>query len=200
MTNKKLISVSLAFGFSAAVLLSMCGFKSSCDEMYHSLIRIRILANSDSKEDQELKLAVRDAVLASSKEVLGEAESYDEAVLIAKSSLNEIKATALECVRENGFDYDVSVAFKNEFFDTRVYDDFTLSAGNYKTAVIYIGNGEGKNWWCVMFPQVCVGACSGRLEDTLSKESANIAYEPDKYVIKFKTVEIFENIKKVLDF
>ena len=146
------------------------------------------------------KKALRDAVLASSKEVLGEAESYDEAVLIAKSSLNEIKATALECVRENGFDYDVSVAFKNEFFDTRVYDDFTLPAGNYKTAVIYIGNGEGKNWWCVMFPQMCLGcAMSPSATDTLLTDNERVIISSsEKFGVKFKVVEWYYSLKTMI--
>ena len=85
-------------------------------------------------------------------------------------------------------------------YDTREYEDFTLPAGYYRTAVFTIGEGAGKNWWCVIFPRVCVGVCSDKLETTVSKESANVAYQGEKYTVKFKTVEIFEKIKKFFNF
>ena len=108
--------------------------------------------------------------------------------------------TAKSAIKENGYDYKVSLELREEFFDTRVYDDFTLPAGNYKTAVFTVGEGKGENWWCVIFPRVCVGACSGRLEDTVSNKSSDYAYNAKNYVIKFKTVEIFEKVKKYLFF
>ncbi|MBR6573257.1 MAG: stage II sporulation protein R [Clostridia bacterium] len=194
-TSKKWLNFSLVFGIIAAILISNISFTNSCKEMYENIIRIRIIANSDTAEDQALKLNIRDAVLESSKEVFNGIKDYNEAEKIAAENIENFKETAQKIVNENGFNYNVDLKIKDEFFDTREYDDFTLPAGTYKSLVFTVGEGNGQNWWCVMFPEVCVGGCSGRLNDSLSDDSANVAYNSDKYIIKFKTVEIFENIK-----
>ena len=98
----------------------------------------------------------------------------------------------------NGFDYDVDCTVRPEYFDTRVYDDFTLPAGEYQTVVFTIGEGKGENWWCVMYPQVCVGSCVGKLSDSIEKDSEEYAENAEKYVLKFKTVEIFQDLKKLI--
>lgn len=180
--------------------MSMAGFKNSCNEMYEEILRIRILANSNSEEDQTLKLIVRDAVLEASKDIYSNAENIDDAIAVTNANLQKLQSAAQTAVQENGYDYSVSIRFKDEYFDTRVYEDFTLPAGVYKTAVFNIGEGKGKNWWCVIYPRVCVGACSDGLQNSLSDSSCEIVYSPEKYEVKFKTIEIFENIKKYLDF
>ncbi|MBE6781534.1 MAG: stage II sporulation protein R [Ruminococcaceae bacterium] len=200
MFKIRLFNLALVSALVSVTLFSMLGFSSSCNEMYDNIIRIRILANSDSQIDQELKFKVRDAVLEKSKSMFGEVNTYEDALAVTDKNLDALRETAQNTVYELGFDYSVAVCFKEEFFDTREYEDFTLPAGKYKTAVFTLGEGKGKNWWCVIFPQVCVGACSGSLEDTLSKETADKAYNSKNYTVKFKTVEIFENIKKYLDF
>lgn len=198
--NKKLFGIALACGCFAALLCSMVGFKNSCDDMYDGIIRIRILANSNSDLDQQLKLKIRDAVINDTKTLYGDVDNINDAAVITEASLNRFRTIALNTVNDCGFDYDVRVEFKDEYFDTRVYDDFTLPAGVYKTAVFYVGEAKGKNWWCVIFPQVCVGSCSAGLETTLKESSVEAAYNPEKYEVRFKTVEIFENIKKYFVF
>ena len=198
--KRNAVNISLICALIAAIMLSMVGFKASCDEMYDNIIRIRIIANSDSSDDQALKLKIRDAVLEYSSEFFKDAESYDDAIKITNANSEELCRAAQSAVLQNGYDYNVSLEIRDEFFDTRVYDTFTLPAGTYKTAVFTVGEGKGENWWCVIFPQVCVGACSGRLEDSVSDKSSQYAYNADNYVIKFKTVEIFEKVKKYLFF
>jgi stage II sporulation protein R len=178
----------------------MVGFEECCTEMYDNIIRIRIIANSDSEYDQRLKLSVRDAVLNASKNVYKDVDSYDDAIALTEQSTDLLLEAAKRTINSSGANYQISLDFRQEFFDTREYDEFTLPAGNYKTAVFTIGEGKGKNWWCVIYPAVCVGACSDRLDNTLSQSAADFAYSSDKYVIKFKTVEIFEKIKNYLDF
>lgn len=194
-TSKKWLNFSLIFGIIAAILISNINFSNSCKEMYENIIRIRIIANSNSEADQTLKLNIRDAVLESSKEIFSGIKDYNEAEKIASENINLFKETAQSVVNEKGLNYKVDLKIKDEFFDTREYDNFTLPAGTYKSLVFTVGEGRGQNWWCVMFPEVCVGGCSGKLSDSLSDDSANIAYNSDKYIVKFKTVEIFENIK-----
>ena len=198
--KRKTFSIALICALISCIMLSMVGFKNSCDEMYDNIIRIRIIANSNSAEDQALKIKIRDAVLETSNELYGSVESYEDAVKVTEENTEILLQAAKSAIKENGYDYKVSLELREEFFDTRVYDDFTLPAGNYKTAVFTVGEGKGENWWCVIFPRVCVGACSGRLEDTVSNKSSDYAYNAKNYVIKFKTVEIFEKVKKYLFF
>lgn len=195
--NKTILNISLSLALVCTLLLSMNGFVNACSEMQSNIIRIRVIANSDSAEDQSLKLLVRDAVLRSSNELFSGAESYEDAVIMAKDNLNFFKECAEAAVCAEGFDYSVEVRMGSEFFDTREYDDFTLPAGEYETLVFTIGEGKGENWWCVMFPKVCVGACSGKLTDTLSEKSANYAQNGSKYVLKFKLVDVFHKFTKI---
>ena len=192
------INISLVCALVCSIMLSMVGFKDSCNEMYRNIIRIRIIANSDSSEDQSLKIKVRDAVLGKSKELYGNDSTYEDAVKITNENLDVLLEEARSVIENSGYFYDVNSEFRDEFFDTRVYDNFTLPAGTYKTAVFTLGEGKGKNWWCVIFPQVCVGACSGSLTDSVSDSASHFAYNAENYVIKFKTVEIFEKVKKYL--
>lgn len=200
MSKTKLFNLALVSALIFCMIFSMVGFTDSCEEMHENIIRIRIIANSDSDYDQALKIKIRDSVLKASKEIYKDSDSYDLAVDATEDNLDNFLSVAQNTVYESGFDYKVSVDFRKEFFETRVYDDFTLPAGFYETAVFTVGDGKGKNWWCVIFPRVCVGACSDRLETTLSKDTAKVAYGGSKFTVKFKTVEIFEKIKKFFDF
>lgn len=200
MLRRKAFNIALICALICSTMLSMVGFKDSCDEMYSNIIRVRILANSDSEGDQNLKIKVRDAILEKSKELFGEECSYEDAIKVTNESLDILLDEAYKTVKSCGYSYEVKAEFREEFFDTRVYDTFTLPAGRYKTAVFTIGEGKGKNWWCVIYPQVCVGACSGSLTDSISNTASDFAYNAEDYVIKFKTVEIFEKVKKYLFF
>lgn len=195
--NKKLLILSLTSALIFSFLFSMVSFSASCENMYKNIVRIRIIANSDTSEDQTLKISVRDAVLEESKEIFPYNADYDEVISLANENLDLILNAAKKKVKECGFDYPVLAEIKEEFFDTRVYDNFTLPSGNYQTLVITIGEGKGENWWCVMFPSVCVGACSARLEDSINETSAEMAYNGERYVAKFKIIEIYEDIKKI---
>ena len=196
--KRNAFNIALVCALISSLMLSMVSFEASCEEMYENIIRIRIIANSNTEEDQILKIKIRDAVLDYSKTLYGNANSYEAAVKATELGADKLLEVAKSTVANNGYNYSVSLEFRNEFFDTRVYDNFTLPAGTYKTAVFTVGEGEGENWWCVIFPQVCVGACSGSLEDSVSKASSDYAYNAEDYTIKFKTVEIFEKVKKYL--
>lgn len=197
--NKKLLIFSLVSALIFCFLFSMVSFSASCEDMYENIVRIRIISNSDSKEDQTLKIAVRDAILESTHELFPADADYEEVILIAKENIEQIIKTAKNTVNQEGFNYSVSAEIRKEFFDTRVYEDFTLPSGNYETLVVTLGEGKGKNWWCVMFPTVCVGACSARLEDSINETSAQKAYNPEKYVAKFKIIEIYEGVKNFFE-
>ena len=200
MTKRNIFNIALCCGLISAIMLSMVGFSNSCDEMYNNIVRIRILANSDSSDDQQLKINIRDAVLNESKHIFSEIDTYDEAIAVTEDNLDALLECAQNKVMELGYDYPVGVSLRDEYFDTRVYDEFTLPAGTYKTVVFTIGEGKGENWWCVIFPQVCVGSCSSRLTDAISDDSSKYAYNSENYQVKFKTVEIYQKVKNYFNF
>ncbi len=187
------ISVLLALIFS--VLISCVQFEASCTELKENVLRLHIIANSDSEADQNLKLKVRDAILEFGCDEFENTDNLYDAVNVAENSLEEFKSIAEKVIRDNGYNYEVSVGVDKVFFDTRVYDDFTLPAGEYEALCVKIGQARGKNWWCVMYPAVCIPAASANLNEAVSEPTAEIAHNPQKYIIRFKTVEIFEEIK-----
>ena len=166
--------------------------------MRANVLRLHIIANSDSKADQELKLNIRDRILAESPDIFSESKGIDEAVVTAEEAIEKIEEIANDVIKQNNFSYKATASVKNSYFETREYDDFTLPAGTYKSVVIDVGKAEGKNWWCVIFPEICLPACSNaNLSDTVSDKSAEIAENKPKYEMRFKIVEIYEDIKKI---
>ncbi len=158
--------------------------------IYDDTVRLHIIANSDSEEDQALKLAVRDAVLEEYGKRLSDARSAEAAATEITELLGEIEATAAEVIRAHGYTYTARATLGKERYGTREYEDFTLPAGEYTSLRIIIGNGEGKNWWCVMYPPMCLGSSVGG--------DAAINYTNEElrlirgggFKIKFKLVEL----------
>ena len=189
MTAKKRFELSIILGLIFSVLLSFTSFSAYCNEIENGVLRLHILANSDSAKDQELKLAVRDSILENSENIFESASNKEDALKNAKENLPKIIGTAKETIKEYGYDYSVSGEVEKCYFNTRVYDNFTLPAGYYDAVRIKIGSAKGKNWWCVLFPEVCISA-SANLKDTLSDGSVEKIENPQNYKVKFKVVEI----------
>ncbi|MGM9548479.1 MAG: stage II sporulation protein R [Faecousia sp.] len=124
------------------------------------LIRLHVVANSDSDEDQAIKLQVRDAVTASLQNDLAKIADVEEAKAYLQANLPKIQAVANKTLEAAGCDCEAVVTLCREAFDTRYYDTFTLPAGVYEALRITIGGGEGHNWWCVAFPTLCLPATS----------------------------------------
>lgn len=192
----KRMKLSLCFGLICAVLLSMTNFNALCDDLRQNILRLHIIANSNSASDQELKLKIRDRILEETSSAFADAESLSVAENKAQEKLSHFNEIANQVIKENGFDYKAEVSLGDCFFETRHYDTFTLPAGNYRSLIIKLGEAKGKNWWCVIFPSICIPAASTRdLRDSVKENSAQIAEQSDRYIIKFKTVEIYEKIK-----
>ncbi len=195
----KKIEISLLCGLILTVLAAFVDFNVKCEDLRDNVLRIHILANSDDQADQELKLKVRDNMLLTGLTEFEECTNLETALNVAENSLEEFKAVAQNTVSEYGFDYPVNVRIGKRYFETRVYDDFTLPAGVYDALIVEIGKAEGKNWWCVMFPSICVPTSTdASLRDSVNDCAANIAENPQNYQIRFKTVEIFEYFKKII--
>lgn len=196
--TRKNIELGILIGLICAIALSFARFEVRCDELRKNVLRLHIIANSDESEDQNLKLRVRDEILKNSTDVFKNCNTTEEAIITAGDNIEKISEIANKVIKENGFDYEASVSVGDTYFDTRVYDDFTLPAGTYKSLIVNLGEGKGKNWWCVVFPCVCVpSATDASLSDSVSLEAAQTAENASKYEIRFKSVEIYEQIKKL---
>ncbi|MBE6728722.1 MAG: stage II sporulation protein R [Ruminococcaceae bacterium] len=187
---------AIIFSLIFSVCLSFARFDALCQDVRDNVFRLHIRANSNSEFDQALKLKVRDAILLFEGEHFGECENLDSAIEYAENNIENFKNIAQNIIKEQGYDYEVTVSVGDSYFENREYEDFTLPAGVYKSLNIDIGSGEGKNWWCVMFPAVCVGSAAD-IEDALNSSSAEIVTNSRKYTVKFKSVEVYEDIKKI---
>lgn len=195
---RKNIELGVLFGLICAIVLSFARFEVRCDELRENILRLHIIANSDSEADQNLKLAVRDEILKSSTDIFKDCRDISSACNIAETQLDVIADKANSVIKQNGFNYTATATVGDAYFETRQYDDFTLPAGTYKSLIVNLGEGKGKNWWCVVFPCVCVPtADDAELSDSVSEGAAQTAQNPQKYIMKFKTAEIYEEFKKI---
>ncbi len=185
-------------GLLCAIAVSFARFEAACDDLRANVLRLHIIANSDSAADQAVKLAVRDRILEETGDLFEGQSDLEGAQAAVCRNLASIEETARQTLRENGFDYNVSAEIGNSFFETREYDTFTLPAGTYRSLIIRLGKAEGKNWWCVVFPAICLPAASdASLSDCVEPSSAAVAEHPSRYVVRFKTVELYEDFKKI---
>lgn len=162
LSTSALIAIAMAFSLTVSGIITALSAKDHVEE---SIVRLHILAKSDSDEDQALKLKVRDAVLAASDEMFTPYSTAEEAETSLETQMDRIKEIAENTLRENGCTDNVICELTAMPFDTRVYDDLTVPAGNYTALRITIGEGKGKNWWCVMYPPLCVPCASMEMTD-----------------------------------
>ena len=180
--------------------LRLCCFSSfakDCDTIRQDTLRLHILANSDSQEDQELKLKVRDQILEDTSEIFSHAKTREEAISAAQKAMPQILETARNVIGKEGFPYSVSGDVERVYFNTRQYENAILPAGVYDAVQIRIGDAKGKNWWCVLFPPLCVGAAlPEEMEDSFP--AGDVMEEIDEisieFVPKFAAVEWVEEI------
>ena len=191
--SKKLFIYSSIFLTLIIFTSSFSSVVRDSENISQKVFRFHILANSDEEYDQNLKLMVRDELLCYSNSLFNNCSNVDEAILIAKENVSNFNHIAKEVILKNGYDYSVKTYVTKEYFNTRVYDNYTLPAGLYDSLKVVIGSGEGHNWWCVMFPAVCLSSSADDFGDYLNEDEK--ALIDDKYVIKFKAIEIYESIK-----
>lgn len=184
-----------AFLAVTVAVLNVCSFAAACKNIRHDVLRLHILAESDSDYDQGLKLLVRDAVLEMGGDLFNGTVTAQQAQSIITPRLDEIKAVAEKTLRDNGCDYSVEVTVADEFFNTRCYEDFTMPAGVYTALKIKIGSACGRNWWCVMFPPLCLPAATVDADAFFTDDEMQVISSSPKYEVRFKVVEIYEKIK-----
>lgn len=191
--------LSVFCGLLIAVLLSVTSFGASCGNIRNSVLRMHVIANSDSTEDQAVKLKVRDAVLEAGKNLFDGSLTAADAETVLESDKQALQSAAETVLRENGFSYDVRVEIGKDFFNTRTYDDkVTLPAGEYEAVRVILGEGKGQNWWCVMFPPLCLPAAEAdaTMEDVLPENEAEITERRPQYEARFKIIELFEKLSE----
>ena len=207
MTVKKLfrwkpIEVALLAGLAVCLLSGGVAVRTQ-EQLADRMIRLHVLANSDSKADQSLKLEVRDVVTARTEILLEHVSERQEAELILRRHLSELEQLAEDCVRAAGYVYPVNVELAVTDFPTKEYDGFSLPAGEYLALRVLIGEAAGQNWWCVVFPPLCAAASSDvavtALAAGLEEEQVRLITEEDGYVLKFKTVELWQYLLKKIE-
>ena len=194
------IELALMAGLAVWLLTGGLALQAQ-DQLSEKVIRLHVLANSDSEEDQALKLKVRDRVLSYTDELLEKSKDRPEAEARLRGSLLELERIAGEEIASNGYAYPVSVELQETSFPTREYDGFTLPAGEYLALRVLIGAAEGRNWWCVVFPPLCTAAASEvrtcALLAGLEGEQISLITEEDQgYVLKFKAMELWETLRQ----
>lgn len=176
-------------------------------ELSNAIFRLHVLANSNSNEDQKLKLKVRDALLLYMNNLCSSCNTKKEAMEIANKHKDEFQKIAENVIIENGYTYPVKININNFYFPTKSYGDISLPSGYYDALRVEIGNSEGKNWWCVMFPSLCfIDITSGivdsdgkeKLEENLDSESYKLISQTQtspEFKFKFKLLEIFSQVE-----
>ena len=170
-------------------------------ELADQVIRLHVIANSDSARDQAMKLAVRDRVLAKAENLYSGDATRSEVLEILSQHLPELAREGQAVVKEWGGQEKVTAQIQRCWFPTKEYEEFALPAGEYTALRIVIGEGQGQNWWCVAFPPLCLGAASQSVEQAAqagnftSEQAALMTGEHEGYVLKFKSMELLGQLK-----
>ena len=190
-----------------AVIISCKRFNNTEDismqkDIAKRILRFHVVANSDSEEDQALKIKVKDAVITYLSPLLSDSQSLEESISIAEQNYDSINDIARHVIVSEGYDYDVKCCIERTIFPVKCYGDVALPAGEYTALNIQIGNSAGKNWWCILYPPLCfVDASSGvvpdsskeQLQDTLTEEEyRSILNEPEKLSFDFKYLKFLK--------
>lgn len=204
MKNPKLRNFSLIV-FLLFIYVFICAqnyVSAVSNNLSDAVFRLHVLANSDSAEDQALKLKVRDSLLNYMNDICSNCTTKEEAISLANENKKNFQQIAEQTISENGYNYPVKINIDNFYFPTKNYGDITLPAGFYDALRVEIGEAKGKNWWCVMFPSLCFIDVSSGIVDDSAKENLEKNLEEESYSIisdknnseiklKFKLIELF---------
>lgn len=196
--------VALLTGFAVTLLMGTYLDREQV-ELANSVIRLHVIANSDSEADQELKYQVRDRILTEAAALYQPGDDLQKVRRRMEDNLTLLAQVGREVVEEQGYDYPVSANLERTWFPTKQYTDFALPAGNYTALRIVVGEGKGQNWWCVAFPPLCLGSVSETVDEAAAagnftpEQVSLITGESGGYVVKFKAMELWEQFKKIWD-
>lgn len=183
-------------GIIFSILYNFVNFSVLCDHINSKILRLHIMANSNSEIDQNIKICIKNKIQNFMKDTLEQAKNKNEAEQICTKKLSEIKKIAENELNNHKINNKVEVKIKNSYFKTREYESITMPAGNYDAVEIKIGTGKGENWWCILFPTLCIGtATAEHMHKHLKKEEIKCTNKK-KFKAKFKILEICKNLKQ----
>ena len=200
MKNLLTITAVIAFIFIFIGLMPVHGEA----EVYDSVLRLHVLANSDTDEDQALKLKVRDSILSASAPIMEGCETREEAIAALTAAIPTLTSAASETIQREGFDYPVRIELCEEDYPTKSYESFCFPSGEYLSLRVLIGDAAGQNWWCVLFPPLCLSAATDQSDAEeafiavgLTDDQYKIITETDSptYQVRFKILETIEDTK-----
>ena len=196
----KFIKTELAalIAFIICVTLSTYKLDSECEGIRENILRLHVIAASDSDADQKIKLQLRDELLVKGKEIFSGSSTKAEAEKKLSDGISLIQKEANRFLEKEGYPHTASVSLEKSYFPTRCYESFTLPAGFYDALKVTIGNGEGQNWWCVMFPALCLPAAEKGKADfdgILTDRQQKIITE-NKYEVRLWLVEKWQELEK----
>lgn len=195
----RLLGKALVCGFVLAALCSFFPFAAACGQLPRDVVRLHVVANSNGAEDQAVKLLVRDAVLEEAARWYQGAGSMEEASSRLCTHLQSIAGAARQVLGEQGVGYSATAQMTEMYFPTRDYGDFRLPAGRYRTLRVTLGEGAGKNWWCVVFPSLCLPAATQEEALLTLPEGERQVVEGGRDVqVKLKAVELWESLREWL--
>lgn len=184
-----------------AVVLTIGMWASLTQEaLADEVLRLHVVANSDSDADQAVKLQVRDAILAAATPYLDGVRGQEEAQQALEPHLSQLAQVGAQVLHEAGMEYPITVSITDQWFPTREYTDFALPAGTYRSLQVVLGDGQGHNWWCVVYPPLCLGSVSEESVATsasgvLSQEQISLISGQDgEYVLRFKVLEWWDSL------
>ena len=197
--KRRLLGRALVCGFGLAALCSFFPFAAACGQLPRDVVRLHVVANSNGAEDQAVKLLVRDAVLEEAARWYQGAGSMEEASSQLCTHLQSIAGAAQQVLGEQGVGYSATAQMTEMYFPTRDYGDFRLPAGRYRTLRVTLGEGAGKNWWCVVFPSLCLPAATQEEALLTLPEGERQVVEGGQDVqVKLKAVELWESLREWL--
>lgn len=197
--KRRLLGRALVCGFVLAALCSFFPFAAACGQLPRDVVRLHVVANSNGAEDQAVKLLVRDAVLEEAARWYQGAGSMEEASSQLCTHLQSIAGAARQLLGEQGVGYSATAQMTEMYFPTRDYGDFRLPAGRYRTLRVTLGEGAGKNWWCVVFPSLCLPAATQEEALLTLPEGERQVVEGGRDVqVKLKAVELWESLREWL--
>lgn len=197
--KRRLLGKALVCGFVLAALCSFFPFAAACGQLPRDVVRLHVVANSNGAGDQAVKLLVRDAVLEEAARWYQGAGSMEEASSQLCTHLQSIAGAARQVLGEQGVGYSATAQMTEMYFPTRDYGDFRLPAGRYRTLRVTLGEGAGKNWWCVVFPSLCLPAATQEEALLTLPEGERQVVEGGQDVqVKLKAVELWESLREWL--
>ena len=189
------LEAAAALALVLTLVLQMLPFCRGCRDLYDNMLRLHVIAASDSDADQRLKLLVRDTLLQEGAQIFDGSADVQTAKDKLAPHFADLERAAERTLRENGCDDRVRITLETSYFDTRTYGELTVPAGVYEAVCVRIGKAAGHNWWCVMYPPLCLPAATKTTDAVFSADGRAVLGSSPKYDVRFKVVELYQSTK-----